>query len=213
VLDVGCGDGAFLRFLRQRNPTADLTGIDVGEDRSEDAYRFIRSDYAAFRPERRFDVVTALGVIEHIGDVHAFVRYLADAVADGGALVIMTVDADGFVYRLADGLARRGGIQFVAERLFDPHHLNHFAGRSLRRLVQGVDVEETAWFRHNFPLAAIDLPPSLGRHGATVVRAVLTLVFKAPAVFPPMLQTVICRRRTRTDVRRPGEIAATARTA
>jgi 2-polyprenyl-3-methyl-5-hydroxy-6-metoxy-1,4-benzoquinol methylase len=45
-------------------------------------------DLLEFRPERGFDLVLSLGVIEHFGDVEATFRHHADLVAPGGRLLI-----------------------------------------------------------------------------------------------------------------------------
>ncbi len=94
VLDVGCGTGALLDKLKDRSE--ELWGLDV----SEEALNFCRmrghknlvladatktgllSDY--------FDVITAIGVIEHIKDDKAFINEMRRILKPGGVIIILT---------------------------------------------------------------------------------------------------------------------------
>lgn len=69
VLDVGCGLGAFRRFLDNRGVVVDYTGYDICAPYIERAAadlpggRFEVRDVVADPPETRFDVVVASGVL------------------------------------------------------------------------------------------------------------------------------------------------------
>jgi ubiquinone/menaquinone biosynthesis C-methylase UbiE len=94
VLDVGCGTGALLNELRER---ADYV---VGVDLSSEALDFCRlrghenlakADGASlpFKDEE-FDIVTAIGVIEHISDDKRFLSELQRVLKGRGRLILMT---------------------------------------------------------------------------------------------------------------------------
>ena len=94
VLDVGCGTGALLNELREK---ADYV---VGVDNSAEALDFcrlrghenlVKADGASlpFRDEE-FDIVTAIGVIEHISDDKRFLSELQRVLKKNGRLVLMT---------------------------------------------------------------------------------------------------------------------------
>src|SRR5579863_3761851 len=51
VLDVGCGKGNLLRYLRERDPKLRLTGIDISPSYSSDGVEFVQGDFLT----RRFD--------------------------------------------------------------------------------------------------------------------------------------------------------------
>ncbi len=96
LLDVGCGDGRFLREVAERFPGRRLLGVDA----SPRAVRLAQAlnpdlDYCALDIVRdglpeRFAVVTLIEVIEHIPPeaLGAFLRAAAARVADGGRLVL-----------------------------------------------------------------------------------------------------------------------------
>ncbi|MEM7167100.1 MAG: methyltransferase domain-containing protein [Planctomycetota bacterium] len=72
LLEVGCGSGLGAIFLAQH--CAHVTGLDVKEYELEEARSmlrrdnvdFVRGDFFEFAPERPFDSIVALDVIEHM---------------------------------------------------------------------------------------------------------------------------------------------------
>jgi SAM-dependent methyltransferase len=94
ILDVGCGDGLYFPLLERHG---EVTGIET--DRSLVAADNPRLD--RIRPEalgdacwdrKRFDLITALDVIEHIDDDRAALARIAELLAPKGR-VLLTVPA------------------------------------------------------------------------------------------------------------------------
>jgi 2-polyprenyl-3-methyl-5-hydroxy-6-metoxy-1,4-benzoquinol methylase len=92
LLDVGCGDGGFLAVGRERgwtvhglDPLPDSAAV-AREQRGLDVMTGTLSDYGAAEP--RFDVVSALHVLEHISSAHEFLTALAAWVRPGGHVMI-----------------------------------------------------------------------------------------------------------------------------
>ena len=72
-LDVGCGQGDLLRYMRDAGNTIKLFGIDLVENR-DDAITYYKGDFVSFSFTERFDIISGLMVIEHIGDPHGFIK-------------------------------------------------------------------------------------------------------------------------------------------
>lgn len=96
ALDVGCGAGLLTEPLARLG--AHVTGIDAAPELIEAArthagqaglaIRYVAGEVATL--DQRFDLVTALEVVEHVADPAAFVRQLAEKLAPGGLLIMST---------------------------------------------------------------------------------------------------------------------------
>ena len=97
LLDVGCGEGRFLREVSKRFPGKRLLGVDFSARAVEYArllnpgLSFLRADISdgPATPER-FDVVTLIETLEHVppGELEEFVKGLRRCINDGGTLVV-----------------------------------------------------------------------------------------------------------------------------
>ncbi len=93
VLEVGCGNGLFLKSVARQLPHKDLVGLDISAPvlpEGQDGIRFLRADIIDFTVQEKFDVVYSEHVIEHIApaDLPAHVGSLTRALTEDGALII-----------------------------------------------------------------------------------------------------------------------------
>ena len=159
MLDAGCGNGTFLRYIKQKRPEAYLTGIDLAAPDYENGINFIREDMSKVQLERRFDVVVSLAVIEHVTDVRKMIAQMKSWCQPGGQLVVMTLDSAGLLYGAAR-ILRVLGRPFAFNRLYSAHHVHHFTSKSLKRLMHESGVTVIEMKHCNFPMAAVDIPES-----------------------------------------------------
>jgi 2-polyprenyl-3-methyl-5-hydroxy-6-metoxy-1,4-benzoquinol methylase len=137
VLDVGCGSGAFLARMRtlgwqvagvEPDPAAAATAKRVHGIQVETAL----GNFAG----RHFDAITMHHVIEHLPDAQGEVAAVADRLAPGGRLVIVTPNIHSIGRRMY-------GRQWV--HWDPPRHLQMFSRHALQQLAStaGLDVERT----------------------------------------------------------------------
>lgn len=194
VLDVGCGRGSFLRWLREQQPALDLTGIDLScVDGVQDGIRWRSGDFLQTPLDRQYDVVTTFATIEHVLDIDGFMKRLCDACRPGGRIVIMTLNDRSLLYGISRWLTR---VHFRSafERLYSKHHLHHFNRTSLRALAERHGLRVEKHLMHNAPLASIDfdarstLPTPMLKLGVSGIFALSALTGQT------YLQTLICER-------------------
>lgn len=170
VLDVGCGTGALLDEM-SRN-AGEVWGLDISPEalafcRQRGHTRLVQGD-AAHLPFRGadFDVVTAIGVIEHLDDDEAFLRELARVLKPGGVLVLLT-SSFSFLWSLHDVAnehRRRYTLRPLKRRIeragFNTlrfSHLNFFLFPALaaalvgHRVLRGLNAERPARFIPRLP--------------------------------------------------------------
>lgn len=142
-LDVGCGDGRYLRLMlalglspervagleldERAVQAARQAGLNVQCSRVEDASHIIRPESV--------DLITMFHVIEHVAQADAVIRSLSTMLSPGGCLAIETPNFDSLDARL---FAKQfwGGYHF-------PRHWHIFTPASLKSLLeqQGLAVE------------------------------------------------------------------------
>lgn len=101
MVDLGCGGGLLTEPMARLG--ASVTGLDaeakaIGVAAAHAARQGLAIDYRCALPEalaeegRTFDVVLAMEVIEHVADIDAFVAACARLMAEGGAMVLSTLN-------------------------------------------------------------------------------------------------------------------------
>ena len=137
ILDVGCGDGRYLRMFDSWGvPKTQIWGTEldatVVQQLQEQGFQVREGVIEVIHdvPMAYFDLIVLLQVIEHVADPPGTVRRLAELLAPGGILVIETPNVDSLDFRL---FCRRywGGYHF-------PRHWNFFNSKTLSRLLTSV---------------------------------------------------------------------------
>lgn len=192
ILDVGCGNGNFLRFLENAG-YSDLSGIDFVENSKKEtsSINYFSGDFTKFQFSRQYDVVVSMMNIEHVADPHLYISAMLTAMKPNGLIIINTIDDSSMLYKFSH-LFYKLKIKALAKRLFDPHHINHFNRTSLQKLClkYGLAVEKT--FVKNYPLKATDLPG--GKLGRALLLPPLTVINSLSKVMgSPISQTLFLK--------------------
>ena len=115
ILDLGCGSGKFVRFLREQN--LEVLGVEPSEALYE---RYLSKEPTIFYPsiealvasERGpFGAIVANDVLEHVADPRQFISDISTLLCKGGILLLSTPD-------LASPVARLLGKRW--------HHVNRY---------------------------------------------------------------------------------------
>ncbi|MCE2826726.1 MAG: class I SAM-dependent methyltransferase [Verrucomicrobium sp.] len=156
-LDLGCGDGGFLDLARSRGLEThglDLTPKAVAAARAKghDVHASTAEEYARTHADRKFSLVTAFEVMEHVPDPVAFFRDAANLVAPGGHLVLSVPHGRG-IYRWWT----------LEPCQWPPHHITHWRRADLERLGTRHGLEPV-WFGAD-PLRGVQVRLSLQTQG------------------------------------------------
>lgn len=147
VLDVGCFTGCFLQLLERHG--WDVYGLELQPEAVEVASgrlpgRIFQADLHGDRfPQRRFDVVSLLGVVEHVTDPMRLLGRCAELLAPGGTLIVQTPNSGSL-------LARVMGRYWP---LYEPvEHIHLFSSRALQEAVARVGLRDARVLSHWKPL-------------------------------------------------------------
>jgi 2-polyprenyl-3-methyl-5-hydroxy-6-metoxy-1,4-benzoquinol methylase len=125
LLDVGCGNGAFLKAFGHRNPGWQMVGYDLGAHHRETVLGI--PGVEAFHGgaledvEGQFDLVSMIHVLEHIPSPRDFLQKLLPLLAPGGRLLVQVPNwtCNPFILLVAD-------------------HCSHFCARALVEQTNGL---------------------------------------------------------------------------
>lgn len=141
VLEVGCGRGATLAWLKQTGRCKHTTGIELFSHAAEAARAVVDRVEAGdadkllgvVAREGAFDVVLCLDVLEHLQDPWAFVERIPPLLAEGGVLIVSLPNVRH--WRVSADLLFRGRWRYADAGVLDRTHLRFFTRESARELV------------------------------------------------------------------------------
>lgn len=135
ILEVGVGEAEVARRVRDRFPTARFVGIDLPDDELAAHWAQLGlpgafADIARLPfPDRSFDLILGIEVLEHVPDPPAALRELR-RLASGD--VVLSVPREP-IWRMAN--MARG--KYLGALGNTPGHINHWGKREFARLVGG----------------------------------------------------------------------------
>lgn len=132
ILDVGCGSGIFLNFLRASIPAAELFGFDLNNELlcqlADRGFGVLPTNSENFQDamvgQAPFDAISMLQVLEHAGDPVQFLQNFVRLLRPGGLLIVTTPNAAGPIRQFRDALTE-----------LPPHHLTRWTEGAFRALL------------------------------------------------------------------------------
>jgi SAM-dependent methyltransferase len=163
ALDYGCGEGRWFALLKQAFPNASIAGCDISKRALElagaqwpQAHLTLMDDERAPLPERAFDMIISIEVLEHVGDVRSATGEIGRLLAPEGTALITTPCANRGSLEWALNRAR-GGLQPTTDgygrfATDEPSHLRRLRARDLHTLLAdaGLLVERVLYSGHLF---------------------------------------------------------------
>lgn len=129
VIDVGCGGGQLLDYLKIHG-FRNLTGLDPSEKSiniiKERGYKgIVKSlfDVIEEKDNNAYDLVISTMVAEHVYDLSGYVQQLRGYVKKGGYIFVSVPAVEGFKDYICD-----------KPNYFNQEHINYFSGKSLQNL-------------------------------------------------------------------------------
>jgi ubiquinone/menaquinone biosynthesis C-methylase UbiE len=98
VLDVGCGKGRFARIFHQRQPQAEIWGLDISEEMLRQVPEGIHTRAGSMTElpfdDESFDAAYATESLEHAVEIEKAVAEICRVVRPGGRIVIIDKNAE-----------------------------------------------------------------------------------------------------------------------
>ncbi len=145
VLEIGCGNGGFSRYLDKR---AELWGVEPNKEAADQAqnngYKMLAGEFNSVfdrLPSNYFDLVICNDVIEHMVDHDYFLSRIKMKMTSDG--VIMGSVPNMRNYRALVELLVRKDWPYMDEGVLDRTHLRWFTEKSFKRalLQHGYEIE------------------------------------------------------------------------
>ncbi len=148
VLEVGCGRGQTLAWLRANRVCGGIVGIEIDAAAAADARRHADhiecgdADAALEHIAARgpFDLVLCLDVLEHLVDPWRFVRRLGPLLAPGATIVVSVPNVRHYKVSLA--LLFMGRWRYESAGVLDRTHLRFFTREGARGLLDAPGLVE-----------------------------------------------------------------------
>lgn len=133
VLEVGCGTGAFLKKISSQK-NIQCHGLELNESCVLNSPGLIieNSLIEAYSQQHAnaFDLVCSFQVLEHIGEVHSFIKGQVACIKQGGKLVISVPNNDSIIMKSDEDLLN-----------MPPHHMGLWNEQALRSLEKYFDIK------------------------------------------------------------------------
>jgi SAM-dependent methyltransferase len=161
VLEIGCGTGATMRWLRERRTIGYAAAVEFSPNAAA-AARQVFDDLEigdastaamAFRRDR-FDLILALDVLEHLTAPEKMLARLRDRLTETGTIIISLPNVAHYLVSIP---LLGGRWDYQDEGTLDRTHMRFFNERTARGMVEDAGLRVTA-IRYNFHYPSVLYP-------------------------------------------------------
>jgi SAM-dependent methyltransferase len=189
ILDMGCGDGVYTKYLEEI-PNTEIIACDYNVYRLEKAKKntqgtiFVAGDVLCqFFKEKTFDIVLLNHIIEHIPDDSKVLAQIHKILKPSGILIIAVPNEGAFLYRMRN--------KFLQPNM-KTDHVHFYTIGKMRSLIKnaGFDIAEMTSLGFEFPYTGIDWR----LHRFRVLDDIMTVI---GCVFPYLSSHLhfVCRKK------------------
>ncbi len=157
VLEVGCGSGATLRWMKETGRCKHAVGLELFEDAAQEARKYV-DDVVCGNAEaiiatafecNHFDVILCLDVLEHMVDPWQFVDRAAMLLKPGGTLIASVPNVRHLAVVLP--LVFGGRWRYGPKGVLDRTHLRFFTREGAIALLGRTPLGVDRWMRNMPP--------------------------------------------------------------
>ena len=136
LLDVGCGEGAFGKSVRDKFPNCEVWGAEISPAAADIAATRLhivkQGDFLeGVFPQGHFDVITMNDSLEHMVDTQAVLAKVRNLLKPGGALIVSFPNVR--YYQNLRDLVFRNDWQYQDFGILDRTHYRFFTSKSAAR--------------------------------------------------------------------------------
>lgn len=152
VLEVGCGNGATLAYLKAQGLAQEVHGMELmasvaaqGQSVLDALYVGNAVELITTLPAANYDVVLCLDVLEHLVDPWGFVSEIERVLKPGGCVIesIPNVRTLPVIFQLLV----RGRFDYANQGIMDKTHLRFFTRRTALSLLETPALSVSVWRR------------------------------------------------------------------
>ncbi|MBK67803.1 MAG: hypothetical protein CMP22_06700 [Rickettsiales bacterium] len=131
ILDIGCGNGVFLKTLHEEFPQHHYTGIDISKEMLPDKSKDIQflnmsyDDYIKQDHKKRFDTILHMNVLHHIEGQEDHLKDVFKHMDEGAQLLLIDFDRSSLLMYWAD----------LYWRVFKKTHVKSWSLRDLKAFI------------------------------------------------------------------------------
>jgi len=139
ILEIGCGNGSTLVWLKKNNFCAHATGIDAFASKKDSSLidefiQFNLNEGIPIQNDRKFDAILCLDVLEHLIDPWKIIKQLKSHLTANGQLIVSLPNIQS--YRVVFSLFFKGNFDYQDEGILDKTHLRFFTKKTAIRMLE-----------------------------------------------------------------------------